>query len=54
MQLLKFKPTEYRLQNVATGRIFDDAGWTLSDPRAETLPSSVQSMPPPVSIPAPT
>ncbi len=32
MQLLKFKPTEYRLQNVKTGRIFDDGGWTLSDP----------------------
>ena len=32
MQLLKFKPTEYRLENAETGRVFDDEGWTLSDP----------------------
>lgn len=32
MQLLKFKPTGYRLENVKTGRIFDDAGWALGDP----------------------
>lgn len=32
MQIFKFKPTEYRLENVKTGRIFDDAGWTLNDP----------------------
>ncbi len=32
MNLIKFKPTEYKLENVKTGRIFDDAGWTLSDP----------------------
>ncbi len=29
---MKFKPTEYRLMNVKTGRIFDDQGWTLNDP----------------------
>ena len=27
-----FTPTKYRLQDVATGREFDDAGWTLDDP----------------------
>lgn len=32
MQLFKFKPTEYRLENVKTGRVFDDEGWTLNDP----------------------
>ena len=29
---MKFEPTKYRLMNVGSGRIFDDAGWTLSDP----------------------
>lgn len=29
---MKFKPTEYKLMNVKTGRIFDDQGWTLNDP----------------------
>ena len=28
----KFKPTAYSLVNVKTGRTFEDAGWTLSDP----------------------
>ena len=28
----KFTPTKYRLVNVKTGREFEDAGWTLSDP----------------------
>ena len=32
MQLLKFKPTAYRLENVKTGRQFEDAGWALGDP----------------------
>jgi len=27
-----FKPSKYRLVNVRTGNVFDDAGWTLSDP----------------------
>lgn len=31
---MKFKPTEYKLMNVATGRIFDDEGWSLSDPQS--------------------
>ena len=29
---MKFKPTEYRLMNVNTGRVFDDEGWSLGDP----------------------
>lgn len=30
-----FKPTRYTLTNVASGREFEDEGWTLEDPRAE-------------------
>ena len=30
---MKFQPTPYRLMNVATGRVFDDGGWDLSDPQ---------------------
>lgn len=29
---MRFKPTTYHLVNVATGREFEDKGWTLSDP----------------------
>lgn len=29
---MKFLPTDYRLQNVKTGRVFDDLGWSLNDP----------------------
>ena len=29
---MKFQPTQYQLMNVATGRVFDDRGWDLSDP----------------------
>lgn len=29
---MTFTPTKYRLMNCGTGRIFDDAGWTLADP----------------------
>ncbi len=43
MQLLKFKPTVYRLENVKTGRIFDDAGWTLADPDCDS-PSLVRAV----------
>jgi len=28
----EFTPTKYKLKNVADGRIFNDEGWTLSDP----------------------
>ena len=34
MQLLGFKPTQYKLENVKTGRIFEDEGWMLNDPEA--------------------
>ena len=34
MPFFKFKPTEYRLENARTGRIFDDTGWLLSDPES--------------------
>ena len=30
---MKFQPTQYQLMNVATGRVFDDHGWDLSDPQ---------------------
>jgi len=30
---MKFKPTKYSLMNVATGRVFEDSGWLLNDPR---------------------
>ena len=29
---MAFKPTKYQLINVGSGRIFEDAGWTLTDP----------------------
>ncbi len=35
--------TTYKLQNVATGRIFDDAGWTLDDPDSPT-PSLIRAV----------
>lgn len=40
---MKFTPTSYQLVNVANGRIFEDKGWTLSDPFAET-PSLVRAV----------
>ena len=38
-----FKPTHYQLENVGTGRIFSDEGWTLVDPEA-TSPSLVRAV----------
>ena len=40
---MKFNPTKYKLQNVAYGRIFEDAGWTLADPESPT-PSLVRAV----------
>ena len=40
---MKFKPTEYKLKNVVNGRIFEDAGWTLSDPESPS-PSLVRAI----------
>ena len=39
----EFKPTEYLLETVATGRRFEDAGWTLSDPQCAE-PSLVRAV----------
>ena len=40
---MSFKPTSYRLMNVATGRVFDDAGWTMGDPEGGS-PSLVRAV----------
>ena len=40
---MTFTPTKYKLMNCATGRIFEDAGWTLSDPECET-PAMVRAV----------
>ena len=40
---MSFKPTPYRLMNVATGRVFDDAGWTMGDPEGGS-PSLVRAV----------
>ena len=37
------KPTRYKLQDVATGRVFEDGGWTLTDPLGEK-PSLVRAV----------
>lgn len=33
---MTFIPTKYKLMNCSNGRMFEDAGWTLSDPECET------------------
>ena len=38
-----FAPTRYILETVATGRRFEDAGWTLSDPLCKE-PSLVRAI----------
>ena len=43
MNLLKFKPTSYKLETVSTGRVFDDPGWALADPECE-LPSLIRAV----------
>ncbi|MDR2886357.1 MAG: cysteate synthase [Rikenellaceae bacterium] len=40
---MEFNPTEYKLQSVATGRVFEDAGWTLDDPR-DAKPSLIRAV----------
>ena len=40
---MSFKPTPYRLMNVATGRVFDDAGWMMGDPEGGS-PSLVRAV----------
>ena len=38
-----FKPTKYQIENVGTGRIFSDEGWTLADPESPS-PSLVRAV----------
>lgn len=38
---MSFIPTKYHLQTIATGRLFDDQGWTLDDPQCDK-PSMVR------------
>ncbi len=40
---MEFQPTRYQLQNVATGRLFPDLGWTLDDPQGGA-PSLVRAV----------
>ncbi|MCQ2144829.1 MAG: cysteate synthase [Bacteroidales bacterium] len=40
---MRFKPTEYQLINVGTGRVLQDEGWTLADPEAPA-PSLVRAV----------
>lgn len=39
----RFTPTSYKLMNVSDGRIFEDEGWTLSDPQSK-VPSLVRAV----------
>ena len=38
-----FKPTKYMLENIATGRRFEDTGWLLADPQC-TEPSLIRAI----------
>lgn len=40
---MKFQAIDYKLMNVGTGRVFEDAGWTLADPQAPS-PSLVRAV----------
>ena len=40
---MTFAPTKYQLQTVATGRVFEDQGWTLDDKQCDK-PSMVRPM----------
>ena len=42
--MIEFKPTKYSLMNVATGRVFEDAGWTLADNEYSGAPSLVRAI----------
>ena len=41
IETMVFTPTKYQLQTVATGRVFDDQGWTLDDKQCDK-PSMVR------------
>ena len=32
---MTFTPTKYKLMNCGTGRVFEDEGWTLTDPQGD-------------------
>ena len=40
---MAFKPTNYKLLNMADGRVFEDEGWTLSDPESDA-PSLIRAV----------
>lgn len=40
---MKFEPTKYKLIDVGSRRLFDDGGWTLADPEAQS-PSLVRAV----------
>jgi len=40
---MKFTSTKYRLLNVSDGHVFDDRGWTLSDPQSR-VPSLIRAV----------
>lgn len=40
---IDFQPTHYRLQSLATGRVFDDSGWLLEAP-GEDMPGLVRAV----------
>ena len=40
---MRFKPTSYHLVNVASGREFEDTGWTMGDPEGGA-PSLVRAV----------
>ena len=40
---MRFEPTTYSLLNVATGRQFEDSGWTMADPQSPE-PSLVRAV----------
>lgn len=40
---MEFKPTKYTLQSCKTGRVFQDQGWSLSDPQ-DSSPSLIRAI----------
>lgn len=40
---MNFRPTDYKLLTVATGRVFEDTGWVLGDPQCH-VPSLVRAI----------
>ena len=39
----EFTPTNYKLQSIKTGKVFDDEGWTLEAP-GETDPTLIRAI----------